>query len=264
MQDILNKSLQNMKRHRVRRMRIIAILLVLSLIVSLDVFWVLRQPGLTLAGNADCNIVEHTHDAACQNGEIPCNQPEHIHTLSCYADENADLETHLDWQKMFANYPYTENLRENLVGIAKTQVGYSESTQNFQVDSNGVRHGYTRYGAWYGAPYNHWSAMFVSFCIHYAGADLNKFPVNTGADSMAKLWKSLGNYAEAGTYSPAPGDLVFFTDNTVGIVSEVLVSMICVIRGDVEDAVRCDVLSSADPTIAGWGLTGEPVENPKK
>ena len=162
MQDILRQSLQMLRRNRVRRNRMIAILLVLSLLVSMDVFWILRQPGWTLAGNADCNITEHTHDASCQSGDKPCNLPEHIHTIACYADLSADTETQLEWQTLFAGYPYTGELSADLVGIAKTQVGYTESQQNFQVDGQGHRHGYTRYGAWYGAPYNDWSAMFVS------------------------------------------------------------------------------------------------------
>ena len=260
MQDILAESLRRLKQNRARRIRMSAILLVLSLFVSLDVFWVLRQPGLTLAGDADCAITEHTHDETCQTAETPCELVEHIHTIACYADETADVETQLDWQNMFADYPYTENLRENLVGIAKTQVGYAESTQNFQADSNNNLHGYTRYGSWYGAPYNDWSAMFVSFCLHYAGADPKEFPGNTGAASMAETWKTLGKYTEAGTYDASPGDLVFFTDNTVGIVSEVQSSTICVIRGDVNDAVCADIFPQTDPSIAGWGCTGERLE----
>ena len=255
MQDILAESFKMLKRNRVRRTRMIAILLVLSLIVSLDVFWVLRQPGLTLAGDADCGITEHTHDDACQSGETPCNLAEHIHTVACYSDETADVETQLDWQKMFADYPYTENLRENLVGIAKTQVGYVESTRNFRVDNNGKRHGYTRYGAWYGAPYNDWSAMFVSFCLHYAGADPEEFPPNTGAASMAKLWKNRGKYIDTGQYTPVSGDLVFFTDNTVGIVAEVLSATFYMIRGDVNGTVQATAMTLSDSSIVGWGIT---------
>ena len=255
MQDILAESLKRLKHNRVRRMRMITMLLVLSLIVSLDVFWVLRQPGLTLAGDADCRITEHTHDDICQNGETICDLTEHVHTIACYSDQGADIETQLNWQKMFANYPYTENLRENLVGIAKTQVGYSESTLNFEVGSDGIRRGYTRYGAWYGAPYNDWSAIFVSFCLHYAGADPNEFPGNTGAASMAKLWKNREKYIDTGQYAPVSGDLVFFTDNTVGIVAEVFNASFYAIRGDVDNAVQGTLLTLTDPTIVGWGIT---------
>ena len=238
-------------------MRMIALLLVLSLVVSLDVFWVLRQPGWTLAGDADCKITEHTHDISCQNEDSICDLVEHTHSIACYSDEIADTETQLDWQKMFKDYPYTGDLAADLVGIAKTQVGYSESQLNFEVDKNGQRRGYTRYGAWYGAPYNDWSAMFVSFCLHYAGADPEEFPENSGALSMAEQWRKVGRYAPMGTYKPSPGDLVFFKNNTVGIVTEVQSTTFWVIRGDVEQAVRSDVIVLTDASIAGWGLTGK-------
>ena len=239
----------------------VALLLVLSFIVSLDVFWTLRQPGLTLAGDADCKITEHTHDSTCISA-TNCPFIEHIHTINCYSNDEADVETQIDWYKMFSDFPYSGNLRTDLVGIAKTQVGYSESELNFEI-RNGTRNGYTRYGAWYGDPYSDWSAMFVSFCLHYAGADKNEFPLNTGASSMATLWAALGKFTSENTYKPLPGDLVFFTDNTVGIVADVQTTTAYVIRGDVDNAVRNDVVVITDSSITGWGITGE-IEEPEK
>ena len=252
MQDVLDLCLRQVKKNRARRMRIIAIVLVLSLIVSLDVFWSLRQPGWTLAGDADCGIVEHTHDEGCEEN---CSILEHVHEIQCYSDKEADLETQLDWQELLKDYPYTGDLTLDLVGIAKTQVGYTESATNFQVDDQGIRRGYNRYGAWYGIPYSDWSAMFVSFCLHFAGADPEEYPGNTGASSMVQLWTKLGKYVPADTYVPLPGDLVFFQDNTVGIVSEVQTNSIQVICGDVNDAVTTDLLLCSDSSIAGWGIT---------
>ena len=167
----LAESIKRIKKNRTRRNRMVSLLLVLSLIVSMDVFWILRQPGVTLAGDADCGIVEHIHDAECLNGETPCELTEHTHTVDCYSDKKADDESLLEWQDMFKNYPYTGNLRDDLVGIAQMQVGYTESASNFQISNDGVKNGYTRYGDWYGAPYSDWSAMFVSFCLNFAGAD---------------------------------------------------------------------------------------------
>ena len=255
MQDILGESLKVLKKIRVRRTRMFTILLILSLIVSVNVCWAMRQPGLTLAGDGDCGIVEHTHDEDCQTAEMPCELPEHVHSVECYADNTADVETPLDWQNMFAAYPYTGNLRQDLVGIAKTQVGYTESAQNFEIDSDRIQRGYTRYGAWYGAPYSDWSAMFVSFCLHYAGADPEEYPGNTGANSMAEHWKKLDKYALADSYVPVSGDLVFLTENRVGIVAEVQNATIYVIHGDEDDAVCRETLSLDDGMILGWGLT---------
>ncbi|MBR4861525.1 MAG: CHAP domain-containing protein, partial [Firmicutes bacterium] len=275
MRDTLHDSLRKLRWHKIRKHRMFVILLVLSLIVSADVFWALRQPGLTLAGDAACGIQEHHHDETCRTQtciceitdeqhaheetcfvwETSCGLEEHSHEIICYSDETADVETQLDWQEMFAAYPYTGDVRKDLVGIAQTQVGYSESEMNYEVGADGVRRGYTRYGAWYGAPYGDWSAMFVSFCLHYAGGDPAGTPGNTGADSMARLWDNLDKYAPAGTYTPVPGDLVFFNDNTVGIVTEVQNATFYVIRGDVNEAVCGEVMSLNDPSIDGWGLT---------
>ena len=255
MQDILDESLKKLRKIRFRKTRMIAILLVLSLVVSLDVFWWLRQPGLTLAGDADCKIVEHTHDETCQNAETTCELAEHVHSINCYCDVSADVETQLDWQRMFADYPYTGNLQNDLVGIARTRVGYCESARNFEVGDDGVRRGYTRYGAWYGAPYADWSAVFVSFCLHYAGADPAETPGNTGAASMAETWKTLDRFVPRDEYSPSVGDLVFFANNTVGIVAEVQKATCYVIRGDIDNAVCTETIALSDEAIVGWGLT---------
>ena len=256
MQDILIESLRKLRKNKIRRTRMSAILLVLSLVVSLDVFWALRQPGLTLAGDADCNLVEHTHDEKCQNADTICELVEHIHKIDCYSDVSADVETPLDWQRMFADYPYTGNLPEDLVGIACTQVGYSESTRNFEVGDDGIRRGYTRYGAWYGSPYTDWSAVFVSFCLHYAGADHAEMPGNTGAAAMAEIWKTLDRFASPDEHGPSAGDLIFFADNTVGIVTEVQNATCYVICADKDNAVCTDVISLGDASVIGWGLTG--------
>lgn len=255
MQDFLSTCLENLKWIRKRKNFIFVILMILSIAVTINVFWTLRQTGLTMAGDATCGIQEHTHDEACSTETMQCELEEHVHSIMCYADETADVETPLDWQGMFADYPYAGALREDLTGIAQTQVGYTESELNFQVDENGTRHGYTRYGAWYNAPYADWSAMFVSFCLNYAGADSQENPFNTGADSMAQAWESLNKYASPQEYVPTEGDLVFFTDNTAGIVTMVQSNSFYAICGDIDGAVSKVTFSMDDPSIAGWGVT---------
>ncbi|MBR5474255.1 MAG: LPXTG cell wall anchor domain-containing protein, partial [Lachnospiraceae bacterium] len=222
--------------------------------------WNLRMTGITIANSASCGYEEHQHAEDCWQEEmLICEKQEHIHQTGCYSNPKADVETSLDWQRMFADYPHTGVLREDLVGIAKTQVGYAESSLNFEVSDTGERKGYTRYGAWYGAPYNDWSAMFVSFCLSYAGADPTEFPNSSGASAMAKLWKAQEKYMEAGEYLPQSGDLVFFNDNTVGIVSEVYEATFYVIRGDTQNAVVSESISLNDSSIVGWGTTQMPV-----
>ena len=273
---IVERYLQKLKRKKRRLRHTAAVLTVLSLLVAIGVSWSLRQEGIAYANDTSCGWVEHVHKDSCLlqttlicGAEADpehvhtdlcylqaylCGYEEHIHSITCYSNPSADVESWLDWQAMFADYPYTENLREDLVGIAKTQVGYTESILNYELDFEGERRGYTRYGDWYGAPYNEWSAMFVSFCLHYAEADPEEYPISSGADTMAGLWNKAGRYEPVGEYVPVSGDLVFFDDNTVGIVVEVQKATLYVIAGDVDNTVSRDSLSMYDEAIEGWGV----------
>ena len=284
---IVEQYLLQLKIEKRRWRRATGVLTVLSILVAVGVSWNLRMTGITLVNDACCGYQEHRHTEEClgkntlvceyeykeslaEFAELSdiqhihmdecyqwayqCGYEEHIHSITCYSNPKADVENQLDWQEMFADYPYTGELHKDLVSIAKTQVGYVESALNFEADDDGVRHGYTRYGAWYGAPYNEWSAMFVSFCLNYAGADLTEYPISSGADTMAGLWNTQGKYAPFGQYVPGCGDLVFFRDNTVGIVAEVQNATIYVIAGDVNDTVSGSVLSLKDESIDGWGM----------
>ena len=255
---IVEQYLLQLKIEKRRWWRSAVVLTALSLLVAIGVSWNLRMTGITLVNDACCGCEEHQHTEECYQDAIQCEYEEHIHSITCYSNPQADVENQLDWQEMFAGYPYTGDLHKDLVGIAKTQVGYAESVLNFEADDDGVRHGYTRYGEWYGAPYNEWSAMFVSFCLNYAGADLTEYPINSGADTMAGLWDKQGKYAPVGQYVPVSGDLVFFKDNTVGIVIEVQSAAIYVIGGDVGDAVSGSIISLNDESIAGWGMIDRP------
>ena len=256
--SVVEQYLSQLNTEKRRWRRAVAILTALSLIVALATVWNLRMTGVTIANEASCGYKEHQHTADCmQEKDMICDLPEHIHKAECYSNLKADVETLLDWQNMFANYPYTGDLRKDLVGIAKTQVGYTESQLNFEVGTDGTRRGYTRYGAWYGAPYNDWSALFVSFCLNQAGADEVKFPMSSGAATMAELWKKQGRFTYVGRYTPQSGDIVFFNNNTTGIVAEIYNSSFSVICGDMQNAVESNVMSLSDSSIIGWGSTAE-------
>ena len=252
MLDTLRESLKNLQLNRGKLKRAYTILLILSLLVATYVFWTLRQTGITMAGDADCGVEEHVHTEQC-GGEGICDRIVHTHSIGCYSDETADVETAADWQQMFADCR-KGTLSENLVAIAQSQAGYRESTLNFRVDDQGVRRGYTRYGAWYGAPYSDWSAMFVSFCLHYAGGDAEQTPYNIGADAMALSWQKKGIYTSEKSYCPLPGDLVFLTNNTVAVVTDVREQAVIVVQGDVDTAVVCRTIPLSDPSITGWGI----------
>ena len=215
-----------------------------------------------------CGKEAHTHEAECwdENGNLVCTLEEHTHSLACYSDPTADVETQNDWQQSFGDVTLTGNWRQDAVAIAKTQLGYTESTANYLVEDDGqTLRGYTRYGAWYGDPYGDWDAMFVSFCLHYAGAE--DIPMDKDCGSWVAALADA--FIPAQSHEAAPGELVFFdrdgdgTADHVALVSEVTAgedgapSGFTAIAGDVDNAVQQLSYAAEDSTILGYVILPE-------
>ena len=203
---------------------------------------------------------DHIHGVLCYGTwELTCGLEEHTHELICFSDPTADVETAEDWKKTFANVELTGVWADDVLAIAKTQLGYTESTKNYIVQSDGETiKGYTRYGAWYGIPYGDWCAMFASFCIHYA--QVEDMPLG----SACRLWiedlEEVGLYEAAAEHTPQPGDLIFFAfdeegvSDHVGIVSEVTEEKVTVIEGNSSNRVQYVTYDLDDEDILGYGL----------
>ena len=93
------KYLKQLNMSNKDRSSIRQIVLSLSLLVILIVFWSLKLTGIGKAGEAFCGMEEHVHTEECVN----CTKKEHVHIESCYSNINADLETSDDWEKTFAD-----------------------------------------------------------------------------------------------------------------------------------------------------------------
>jgi len=255
----------------------------ISLIVIITVFWWLKLIGITMAGEAFCGLHEHVHENECiervlictesdTDEENPhehtnkcysisyiCGMEEHIHDEMCYSDIKADVETPDMWEATLPDIHEDATTAERVVEIARSQLGYAESERNFAVDLEGVRHGYTRYGEWYGNTYGNWSVMFVSFCLRYAG--LEDVPINSGAEAMIVEWNREELYKGKDNYTPIPGDVVFLDKNQNGvpesaaIVIEVELESIIVIEGDCDGIVAENEYAFDDETVVGFGLS---------
>ncbi|MBE6714003.1 MAG: Cna B-type domain-containing protein [Ruminococcaceae bacterium] len=253
----LSLRFRDISRQRRFKRYLMHALPVFALLVCIGVFWWLKLVGITLAGEAFCGLDEHIHSEECAAQDAPCTVAEHIHDASCYSDISADLETAEDWEMTLQGISPSLSTFEKTVEIAKSQLGYEESTLNFTVDSDGVRRGYTRYGEWYGNPYGDWSVMFASFCLRYAG--LSEIPISAGAETMRLEWEDEGLYYEADGYSPVPGDIVFLDKNqngsadSVAVITEADEVSVKVIEGDLEDRVGENSYSYTDSTILGYG-----------
>lgn len=210
-----------------------------------------------------CGKESHTHWESCRNeqGELTCTLEEHTHSLACYADPTADVETAEIWEQTFGNVTLTGDWRLDALAIARSQLGYAESTRNYAVAEDGqTRMGYTRYGAWKGDPYGDWNTLFAAFCLHYGGAE--NIPTDKDCGSWAAALADA--FLPAQSHEATPGELVFFdrdgdgTADWVAIVAEVTAgeegapSGITVIAGDADDAVQQRSYALEDPTILGY------------
>lgn len=214
---------------------------------------------------------EHIHNEDCFRRELTCGFQAHTHTLSCRSDPRADLENPAVWEKSMAAAELTGEWAHDVVTIARTQLGYRESSRNYKVLSDGISmRGYTRYGAWYGDPYGDWCAMFASFCLKYADVQM---PLESNVDQwIAKLSApEVGLYRSQGSHVPEPGQLIFFdwdgdgSCNHVGIVDSITcnegddVPTIRTIEGNAANQVRSKTYSLGNSTILGYGVLPEQI-----
>lgn len=121
-------------------------------------------------------------------------------------------------------YTNTGNQRQDLIGVALTQVGYREGANND-----------TKYGDWYGLSNQPWCAMFVSWCARQADISTDILPMSARARPDGQGF-NITWYKRGSGYRPQPGDL-FFVGTTydwshVGIVYEVHDDYIYTIEGN--------------------------------
>ena len=166
--------------------------------------------------------------------------------------------------RTFEEVEITNDVAENLLSVAITQLGYNESTLNYEYDANAEKNGYTRYGEWYGNPYGKWNTVFVSFCINYANINEADKLISASPEVMRLAWQEKKVYTAADKYSCLPGDVVFFdTDSDgkadrTGIATYSTENKLMVIEGDVNGAVDRVVYEDEDiASVMGYGMTGE-------
>ncbi len=189
-------------------------------------------------------------------------------TDACGATATADkaifcavhtAETGKDWEATLAEARLTGSWPEDLLAVARTQLGYRESTTDFIIDTDGRQKGYTRYGRWYGSEYSDWCAMYVSFCLHYAGVPESAFPQEAGCGSWVRALQAHGLYRALGEYAPQSGDIVFFDwqqngrPDHVGILEKADSDTLTVLEGNSGNSVCRSTYLTTDGTICGYG-----------
>ncbi len=210
----------------------------------------IRVSALTLEDVSDIELHIALTDA--------CGEPaEAAASLPCAV---LKTETRAQWEASMAQVELTGVWPDDLLNIARSQLGYEESKLNFIIDDEGNRQGYTRYGAWYRASYSEWCAMYVSFCLNYAEIPETVVPREANCEKWIRALSSEGLYVSAAHYAPQPGDLIFFdweqdgNVDHVGLVEAAGEGTITTIEGNSRGGVRRNEYRADNDVIAGYGL----------
>ena len=263
MRERTEQMIHSMNKNRHKRRRINAFITALAVLTGGNVFWELRETGMAVTEDDLCTMEAHEHSDNCydSDGTLICGMDEHIHTADCYLDAEADTETPEVWEMSFIA-PENAARQEQAALIAESQLGYTESTDNFILSENGVKQGYTRYGEWYGNPYGDWNTMFTYFCMYYAGVSAEEFPYGGNATTwQAKLKES--ELLHSPDSEPQRGNIILLdTDadgeaDLTGIITDTE-ELLTVIEGDCDNTVAELKYQYDDSQILGYVALPEP------
>lgn len=221
-----------------------------------------------------CTLEEgegHTHNFLCYGSwKLVCVKDEHTHSLICFSNPDADVENAVVWEQMMNSLPLTGDWSQDIITISKNQLGYVESSLNYQVGEGGALCGYTRYGAWNGTPYTEWNTLFVNFCISYAGVE--GMPFYEDCPTWINELTAADLFHVAANGIPESGNLLFLDGDgdsvadQVGIITEISAAteetpaQIKIIGGNIDNQVQYATYESGDTRIVGYGcLPKQPV-----
>ena len=159
----------------------------------------------------------------------------------------------------------TGDQREDIVGVAKTQIGYHEGS--LDGTTNGSDN-YTKYNVDLYAingSYNYaWCQSFVSWCAKQAGIPASTVPRTAGTITAKDTFIDNGVYHagpyEGGSYVPSAGDIIYFYSSSteskhhVGIVSACDGNTVYTIEGNSGNAVTEHSYSVSNGKIRGYAV----------
>lgn len=153
----------------------------------------------------------------------------------------------------------------DLIGVAKTQLGYIELDSSGNPISSSSDGGYTKYGASFGEPNGAWCAYFISWCASQAGIPSSILPRLGNCGTLTNWYKNRSiYYTRASGYIPKPGDMVFFnwsggsSAQHIGIVTGVSGDRLYTIEGNTDgvNGYMCNgrTRSLSSATVLGYGV----------
>ena len=139
-------------------------------------------------------------------------------------------------------YINTGDQRKDIIGVALSQIGYTEGTDNK-----------TKYGAWYGMANQPWCATFICWCATQADVGTNILARTAIADPGPGYFNI--PYHDGAKYTPKSGDLFFTKDfSHVGFVYYVEGDYFYTIEGNTADSCRERSYPLGHFEILGYGV----------
>ncbi len=142
----------------------------------------------------------------------------------------------------------TGNQRADIVNVARSQIGYQESSSYSKLAGTVYGNGNcTEYGNWYGMQ-DQWCAMFVSWCANVAKISTSVVPSHAYTPTGVQWFINRGRaYSRAsvanGKYTPRAGDIIYFKSpsssaivNHIGIVTSYSNGTVYTIEGNTSSA----------------------------
>lgn len=206
----------------------------------------------------DTGYTVHHHTAECYGKVLICGKEEHEHTAACLVNPNAEIDAEYD-----AKTPARTDVdwAEDMVLVAKSQLGYTESKADVDEDGNG----YTMYADQYYKDkpmvYADWDCTFVAYCLYHAGVPQDVIPqyasISALRGELARMNSEYYTDDPQDFASILPGDIVMYKNaegrETIGVVSDAavdeetdLTTALTVISGDVATGYESDGETTID------------------
>lgn len=206
----------------------------------------------------DRGYTVHHHTAECYGKVLICGKEEHEHTAACLVNPNAEIDAEYD-----AKTPARTDAdwAEDMVLVAQSQLGYTESKADVDEDGNG----YTMYADQYYKDkpmvYADWDSTFVAYCLYHAGVPQDIIPqyasISALRGELARMNSEYYTDDPQGFASILPGDIVMYKNaegrETIGVVSDAavdeetdLTTALTVISGDVATGYESDGETTID------------------
>lgn len=206
----------------------------------------------------DTGYTVHHHTAECYGKVLICGKEEHEHTADCLVNPNAEIDAEYD-----AKTPARTDAdwAQDMVLVAKSQLGYTESKADVDEDGNG----YTMYADQYYKDkpmvYADWDCTFVAYCLYHAGVPQDIIPqyasISALRGELARMNSEYYTDDPQEFASILPGDIVMYKNaegrETIGVVSDAavdeetdLTTALTVISGDVATGCESDGETTID------------------